>query len=72
MVRLLLTLALAIPAAAQVVPGLQTPPSGNNQKASVTQNIGPVRIDIEYSSPAVRWYVFAIAFFNSGIPLATV
>ena len=54
MVRLLLSLALALPACAQVIPGLQIPPSGNNQKASVTQYIGPVRIDIEYSSPAVH------------------
>ena len=34
--------------------GCKLPPSGNNQKASVTQYIGPVRIDIEYSSPAVH------------------
>jgi len=30
------------------------PPSGNNQKASVTQFIGPVRVAIDYSSPAVH------------------
>ncbi|MFZ0933389.1 MAG: DUF2911 domain-containing protein [Bryobacteraceae bacterium] len=35
-------------------PGLTLPPSGNNQKASVTQYIGPVRIAIDYSSPAVH------------------
>lgn len=35
-------------------PGLTLPPSGNNQKASVTQFIGPVRVNIEYSSPAVH------------------
>lgn len=35
-------------------PGLTLPPSGNNQKASVTQFIGPVRVSIEYSSPAVH------------------
>jgi tetratricopeptide (TPR) repeat protein len=34
--------------------GLTTPPSGNNQKAAVTQFIGPVRVSIEYSSPAVH------------------
>jgi hypothetical protein len=34
--------------------GLTTPPSGNNQKASVTQFIGPIRISIDYSSPAVH------------------
>ena len=35
-------------------PGLTLPPSGNNQKAAATQFIGPVRITIEYSSPAVH------------------
>ena len=35
-------------------PGLALPPSGNNQKAAVTQFIGPVRVTIEYSSPAVH------------------
>jgi len=35
-------------------PGLTLPPSGNNQKAAVTQYIGPVQITIEYSSPAVH------------------
>ena len=54
MVRLLLSIALAIPAGAQIVPGLAIPPSGNNQPASVTQHIGPVRVTIEYSSPAVH------------------
>jgi hypothetical protein len=36
------------------VAGLTLPPSGNNQKASVSQFIGPVQITIEYSSPAVH------------------
>ena len=35
-------------------PGLTLPPSGKNQKAEVTQYIGPVRVAIEYSSPAVH------------------
>lgn len=35
-------------------PGLSLPPSGNNQKASVTQFIGPVKATVEYSSPAVH------------------
>ncbi len=35
-------------------PGLTLPPSGNNQKAEVIQFIGPVRISISYSSPAVH------------------
>ena len=35
-------------------PGLTLPPSGNNQKAAVTQFIGPVQVTLEYSSPAVH------------------
>src|SRR5271163_314506 len=35
-------------------PGLTLPPSGNNQKAAVVQYIGPVRVAIDYSSPAVH------------------
>ena len=35
-------------------PGLTLPPSGNNQKAEVTQFVGPVHITITYSSPAVH------------------
>src|SRR5689334_15658922 len=54
MKRLALVIALALPAAAQFIPGLTVPPSGNNQKASVTQYVGPVRIAIGYSSPAVH------------------
>jgi hypothetical protein len=53
-IALALALALAIPAGAQFVPGLAIPPSGNNQKATVTQFIGPVRVTIDYSSPAVH------------------
>ena len=34
--------------------GLTLPPSGNNQKASVSQFIGPVKVTIEYSSPSVH------------------
>jgi len=36
------------------VPGLTLPPSGDNQKASVTQFIGPVQITVDYSSPNVH------------------
>ena len=54
MVRLALAAALALPIYAQFVPGLEIPPSGNNQRASVTQQIGPVRVVIDYSSPAVH------------------
>jgi hypothetical protein len=34
--------------------GLTLPPSGNNQKSSVSQYIGPVQVTVEYSSPAVH------------------
>ena len=34
--------------------GLTGPPSGDNQKASVTQWIGPVSVTINYSSPDVH------------------
>jgi len=55
MLRFALSLVLfSLPAAAQIIPGLTIPPSGGNQKASVTQHIGPVAITIEYSSPAVH------------------
>jgi hypothetical protein len=36
------------------VAGLTLPQSGNNQKASVSQFIGPVKVTIDYSSPAVH------------------
>jgi Protein of unknown function (DUF2911) len=54
MLRFAVTFALTLPLAAQFAPGLAVPPDGNNQKASVTQYIGPVRIMIDYSSPAVH------------------
>jgi len=51
--RIILPSLLAGAVSAQF-PGLTLPPSGNNQKASVTQNIGPETVTIEYSSPAVH------------------
>jgi hypothetical protein len=33
--------------------GLTLPPSGDNQRASVTQGIGPAKVTLEYSSPDV-------------------
>lgn len=44
---------LALPAAALGQAGLTLPPSGANQKASVTQWIGPVEVTLTYSSPDV-------------------
>lgn len=49
----LLPFAFAMSAVGQY-PGLTLPASGNNQKAIVTQFIGPVQVSIEYSSPAVH------------------
>lgn len=46
----LLAAALALPAAAQHISG---PPSGGNQKASVSQWIGPVEVNVTYNSPKV-------------------
>jgi len=51
--RISLALAAATAAFAQF-PGLTLPPSGNNQRATVTQAIGPVKVSIEYSAPAVH------------------
>ena len=55
--RLLFGTSLAIGlagAALAQVPGLTLPPSGDNQKSSVTQFIGPVQITVDYSSPNVH------------------
>lgn len=43
---------LVVPAAAQN-PGITLPPSGDNQRASITQNMGLVTVRVEYSSPDV-------------------
>ena len=40
--------------AANATAQLTLPPSGDNQKASVTQHIGPVKITVDYSSPDVH------------------
>ena len=54
--RALLALGLAlVPTAALAqFPPLTLPPSGDNQKASVSQWIGPVQVTIDYSSPDVH------------------
>jgi len=44
---------VAGPATAQFN-GVTLPPSGGNQRATVSQQIGPVRVSIEYSSPHVH------------------
>jgi len=55
--RTLLQFSLAISLSGSLFaqfPGLTLPPSGNNQKASVIQFIGPLKVEIDYSSPAVH------------------
>jgi Protein of unknown function (DUF2911)/Tetratricopeptide repeat len=48
-----LALAVATAAHGQFM-GLTLPPSGNNQRATVAQDIGPVRVSVDYSGPAVH------------------
>jgi hypothetical protein len=52
-VAILAALSLAGPAAAQF-PGVTLPPSGGNQRATVVQQIGLVRVSVDYSSPHVH------------------
>lgn len=44
-----------IPVAAQELSELSLPPNGDNQKAEVTQWIGPVKVSISYHSPRVHY-----------------
>ncbi|MEA2488533.1 MAG: hypothetical protein QOH21_325, partial [Acidobacteriota bacterium] len=53
--RSLIALAFAAALApAALAQNLTLPPSGDNQKSTVAQNIGPVRVSIDYSSPNVH------------------
>jgi len=52
LLRFAMVLAAAVPVLAQY-PGLSLPPDGDNQRASVTQGIGPVKLTFDYSSPRV-------------------
>jgi len=47
-----LCLSRALPA--QILSELSQPPNGNNQRAEVTQWVGPVKISIDYHSPHVH------------------
>jgi len=50
MKKLLAALLISTPVFAQA---LSAPPSGDNQRATVAQQIGPVKVSVEYSSPRV-------------------
>jgi hypothetical protein len=55
--RLLLQISSLFASVAMVyaqAPVLTLPPSGNNQKASVSQFLGAIKVSIDYSSPAVH------------------
>ena len=49
-----LVLVLAGAAASAGAQAITQPPSGDNQKSSVSQGIGPVTVRIDYSSPDVH------------------
>ena len=48
------TLVSLLASAAFAAPGLTLPPSGDNQRSTVTQGIGLVTVSLEYSSPNVH------------------
>lgn len=50
-----LSLFLSFPAFSQELSEISTPPDGDNQKAEVSQWIGPVKITIAYHSPRVHF-----------------
>ena len=52
--RSLIALTLGLCASVAAAQGITTPPSGDNQKSSVTQHIGLVKVTIDYSSPDVH------------------
>jgi tetratricopeptide (TPR) repeat protein len=54
MKRLGFTLALLLVATAGAAQNITQPPDGDNQRSSVMQQIGPVRVTIDYNSPDVH------------------
>jgi tetratricopeptide (TPR) repeat protein len=52
--RSLIALAIGVLSLPALGQGISTPPSGDNQKSSVTQHIGLVKVTIDYSSPDVH------------------
>jgi tetratricopeptide (TPR) repeat protein len=53
--RIAAVLFATLPLAAQELSELSLPPSGDNQRAEVTQWIGPVKVSIAYHSPRVHY-----------------
>ena len=53
LVLVLLAAVAVLPAAAQW-PGVTLPPDGDNQRSTVTQQIGLVKVTLDYSSPDVH------------------
>jgi tetratricopeptide (TPR) repeat protein len=51
---LIAVLAILFPTLLAAQAGITLPPNGDNQKASVTQYIGPVQVTIDYHSPDVH------------------
>ena len=51
--RVLIPLLLVLTANASFAQGITLPPSGDNQRSTVSQHIGPVVVTIDYSSPRV-------------------
>ena len=54
MKKLAAACAVALIATSAMAQNISTPPSGDNQKSSVTQFIGPVKVTVDYSSPDVH------------------
>src|SRR6266498_4807961 len=52
--RFLVAAAVALCALGAFAQGITLPPSGGNQRQTVIQQIGPVKVSIEYSSPHVH------------------
>jgi tetratricopeptide (TPR) repeat protein len=52
--RSLIAFAIGIVSLSALAQGISTPPSGDNQHASVSQNIGLVKVTIDYNSPDVH------------------
>lgn len=52
--RFLATAAVALCALGAFAQGVTLPPSGGNQRQTVIQQVGPVKVSVEYSSPHVH------------------